>query len=134
MRAGYCDTVTSPEVERVVFRFQINGTSDPDLLVPGFQGVSDVTHVSAGVFDVTFETKYPTFIGALGTVMEATPTHDLLVKVSGPGAYSATTGILRVTIVGADGTPAAEDPVDNDWVFVEAFMGRRSGMHASKAI
>lgn len=133
MRAGYCDTTTSPEVERVVFRFQINGTSDPDVLVPGFQGVTDVTRVSAGVFDITFETKYPTFIGMLGHVLEGTPAHDLILKTSAV-AYSATTGILRVTVVGADGSTAAEDPINDDWVFCEVFFGRRSGMHASKAI
>lgn len=134
MRGGYCDTTTSPEVERVIFRFQINGTSDPDVLLPGFQGVTDVTRAgSAGAFDVTFATKYPVMLGFLGTVLEGTPANDLIVKVSAVG-YNSTTGVLRVTVVGADGTPIAEDPVNDDWVFCEVFFARRSGMHAAVAI
>lgn len=133
MRGGYCDTTTSPNVERVVFRFQINGTSDPDFVVPGFQGVTEVTRASAGVFNITFATKYPVMIGFFGSVLEGTPAHDLIVKASAVG-YNSTTGILQVTVVGADGGTAVEDPINDDWVFCEVFFAKFSGQHAAAAI
>lgn len=133
MRAPFNEVVTSPELVVVKFRFQINGTSDPDFVVPGSQGVTEVTRTSAGLFVVTLAEKYPTFVGAVGTVLEATQAHDLICKFSVAG-YVASTGKLTFTVVGADGSSAAEDPADNDWVYVEATFGRRSGMHAQAAI
>ncbi len=135
MRAGYNGTITSPEIERVVFRFLINGTSDPDSLLPGFQGVTDVARTGVGVFTVQFETKYPVLIGVTGNVLgpdSGSAVNDQLVKTTGNG-YNATTGVLTLTVVDS-GTAAAADPADNSWVYVEAVFGRRSNMHPSKAI
>jgi hypothetical protein len=65
--------------------------------------------------------------------MEATQAHDLICKFS-VGGYSASAGTLTFTVVGADGTTAAEDPPDNDWVYVEATFCRRSNLCPSGSI
>jgi hypothetical protein len=131
--APYLAQTTSPELVRVCFRFQINGTSDPDALYPGYQGVTDVARVSAGVFDITFADKWPALVGLTGTVLEATPAHDLAIKAALAG-YDSSTGILRITVYGADGSTAAEDPVDNDWVYLEVTFARRNALQASVSI
>jgi hypothetical protein len=115
------------EVVAVPFRFQVAaaGGAEPDFQVPA-GAVSVVTRDgSAGLYSVTFREKYPIFLGVVGTVLEATPAHDLIVKTS-VASYSATTGVLTLTVVGADGTTAAEDVIDNDWVFVVAYFIRRT--------
>jgi hypothetical protein len=131
--APYLAQTTSPELVRICFRFQINGTSDPDALYPGYQGVTDVSRSGAGVFVVTFAEKWSAMVGFTGTVLEATPAHDLIVKAALAG-YDASAGTLTLTVVGADGSTAAEDPVDNDWVYVECVFARRNGLQASVAI
>lgn len=136
MRAPYTEMVTSPELVVVKFRFQVQaagGGNHPDVLRPASQGVTDVVNISAGVYDIYFAEKYPVFLGMVGTVLEATPAHDLIVKCSVAG-YSATTGILRVTVVGADGSTAAEEPADNDWVYIEATFCRRNQLVPSGSI
>lgn len=134
MRSGYCDTTTSPEIERVVFRFLINGTSNPDSLRPGFQGVTDVARTGAGLFTVTFENKYPVFIGMTGSVIGASV--GMTVEPVGvpETAYTASAGTLAIRTVVQDGSPAAGDPTDNDWVFCECYFARRNNMHAAVAI
>lgn len=122
----------SPELVKLSFRFQIDGTNDPDNVRPAGI-VTDITRTSDGLFAITFAEKYPVFIGLVGSVLEATPAHDLIVK-SSVAAYSSTTGILSVTVVGADGSTAAEDPADNDWVYVEATFCRNSTLAPSGSI
>lgn len=136
-RAPYFGLTTSPETVTLKFRFQINGTSDPDACLPAFQGVSDVTRNAAGVFDVTFTEKYPTYIGHTGSVMgDSGATLGLIVQGSDPADYSSTTGVLRVRTVDTytDATPAPADPVDNDWVFLEVTFCRRSNLCPSGSI
>ena len=123
----------SPELVKVCFRFQINGTSDPDNILPAACMVSNVTRTSAGLFSITFIEKFPVCIGFTGSVLESTQAHDLIVK-SSAGAYSATTGITTVTVVGADGSTAAEDPADNDWVYCEFLFCRRNDLAPSGAL
>lgn len=133
--APYMLMSAGPEVVAVVFRFQVAaaGGAEPDFQVPA-GSVSNVTRDgSAGLYSITFKEKYPVFLGVLGSVLEATPAHDLIVKAS-VASYSATTGVLQLTVVGADGTTAAEDVIDNDWVFVVAFFGRRTALATSGAI
>jgi len=133
MLAPYMLMSAYPEIVFLPFRFQINGTSDPDNCVPG-GAVLDVVRTGAGVFTINFAEKYPIFIGLVGTVLEATPAHDLIVKAA-VGNYTASTGVLTgVTVVGADGTTAAEDPIDNDWVYVIAAFSRRSVLNTSAAL
>lgn len=126
MLAPFVATSALPEQVRYCFRFQINGTSDPDFIMPA-GAVKDITRSSAGVFVVKLnDGQRPAgLVGLVGSVLEATQAHDLMVKGSVAG-YDATTGFLTITVVGADGTTAAEDPADNDWVYVEATFQRRS--------
>lgn len=128
----------SPELVTINFRFQINGTSDPDAVVPGNALVTNVTRTSAGVFAVTFGEIFPVFIGANGAVMSVTAgeaSYGLIVQTT-PGSYSTTTGILTVHVVDpyTDATPAAADPTDNNWVYVSATFCRKSTMAPSAAV
>lgn len=133
----YSDLVNSPEQITVKFRFQINGTSDPDFIVPALSGVTEVTRTSAGLFAITFAEKWPVFIGMQARVLPVTAaTNDLTVSCV-VTSYSSTTGILSITVSGPVTdylTVAAEDPVDDSWVYVEATFCRRSGLAPSGAI
>jgi len=125
----------APELVVLRFRFQINGTSDPDFIVPVNSGVSEITRSSAGVFVATLEEKFPVFFGVLGGVIGpsgGSAINDQSVKATIDG-YVASTGLLTFTVVDA-GTAAAADPTDNSWVFVEATFCRRSGLLPSGAI
>lgn len=134
MLAPYLQMTTSPETVVVRFRFQINGTSDPDFLVPHAQGVIDIARTGAGVFAITFADKYPVFIGASGYVMAGViaASHQLI-PVGGPAAYVASTGVLTLSSLDLD-TPAVTEPTDNDWAYVEAVFCRRSTLAPSGAI
>ena len=127
--APYLLMSAGPEVVAVVFRFQAAaaGGAEPDFQVPAGSVANVTRDGSAGLYSITFKEKYPVFLGVMGTVLEATPANDLIVK-AGVASYSATTGVLQLTIVGADGTTAAEDVTDNDWVFVVAYFGRRTAL------
>lgn len=134
----YSDLVSSPELVTHKFRFQINSTNDPDAILPALSGVTDVTRTSAGVFAITFAQKYPVFIGATGAVMSVTAgqvSYGLIVQTT-PGSYSTTTGILTVHVVDpyADATPAAVDPTDDDWVYLEVTFCRKSQLAPSGSI
>ena len=122
--APYMLMSAGPEVVFHVFRFQINGTSDPDFQMPA-GAVVDVVRQDAGDFDIEYKEKFPVLLGVMGSVMEATPEHDLQVKAD-LADYDASTGVLSISIVGADGTPIDEDPADDDWVFVVAAFGKRN--------
>jgi hypothetical protein len=129
--------VSSPELVTVKFRFQIEGTSDPDNLFPGYQGVTNVVRDgAAGKFIVTFAEKYPAFVGCVGTVMGDSDASLGLVVQAHVGDYSATAGTLTVYTVDtySDATPAAADPVDEDWVYLECTFCRYSNMQQTQAI
>ena len=115
------------EVVMVPFRFQVAaaGGAEPDFQVPAGAVASVTRDGSAGLYTITFREKYPIFLGVTGMVLEATPAHDLIVKAA-VASYTASAGTLQLTIVGADGTTAAEDVTDNDWVFVVAYFVRRT--------
>lgn len=128
--------VNSPEQVTLKFRFQVGATggAEPDAIVPANCGVSDVTRDgSAGVYTITFDEKFPVFIGCLGHVMEATPAHDLIVKAD-VADYDASAGTLIITVVGVDGGTAAEDVIENDWVYMECTFCRKSNLCPSGAI
>lgn len=114
-----------PEVVAVVFRFQAGaaGGAEPDFQVPA-GAVANVTRDgSAGLYSITFNEKYPVFLGLVGSVHEATPVNDLNIKAD-IADYSATTGVLTISVVGYDGAVAAEDVVEDDWVFIVAYFMR----------
>src|SRR5574342_66363 len=118
-----------PESEVVRFRFQINGTSDPDFCFPK-SGITDIVRSGAGVFAITFDRKYPAFVGGNGMVMGDDGVSFGLIVQTTPADYVANTGILTVRTVDpyTDATPAAADPTDNDWVFVEAVFSRTTAL------
>lgn len=135
-RVLYSDLVNSPEQVTLKFRFQVQAggaDNDPDVILPHKCGVTDVTNEAVGQYRITFAEKFPVFIGMVGSVLEATPTHDLIVKCD-VADYNATNGTLDVYVVGADGTTAAEEPADNDWVYCEVTFCRRSELAPSGAI
>lgn len=129
--------VNSKEQVKVSFRFQHASGTDPDALVPYNAGVSNVTRSGAGVFLVTLDNIYPVYIGHMGSVGgDSGATLGLIVQGGHPDDYNATTGVLTVRVVDTytDATPAAADPADDDWVYVEATFCRRSNMAPSGAI
>ena len=123
--APYMLMSAGPEVVAVVFRFQVGaaGGAEPDFQVPA-GAVSNVTRDgSAGLYTITFREKYPVFLGMVGSVLEATPAHDLFPKAD-IADYDAAAGTLQITVVGADGATAAEDVIENDWVFLTVYFMR----------
>ena len=134
--APYLSQTNLAEEVTVKFRFQINGTSDPDALVPHMKGVTDVARSGVGVFAATMADKYPIFVGLTGNVMgDSGATLGLVVQGDVAG-YVASTGVLTFRTVDTytDATPAAADPTDDDWVYVEATFCRRSTLCPSGAI
>ena len=134
--APYLSQTNLAEEVTVKFRFLINGTSDPDALMPHMKGVSEVTRSGPGVFVATMSEKYPVFLGLTGNVMgDSGATLGLVVQGDFAG-YDSATGLLTFRTVDTytDATPAAADPTDNDWVYVEATFCRRSTLCPSGAI
>ncbi len=132
--APYLVGSTVPELVAIPLRFQINGTSDPDFVLPAGV-VSDVSRTDVGDFTITFQVnhRYPVLLGVHGAVMEATPENDLIVKCD-IADYDSSAGTLALSIVGADGTPVDEEPVDDDWIFVVCYFLRRTTLGAAGAI
>jgi hypothetical protein len=127
--------VNAPELETVKFRFQINGTSDPDFALPKL-GITDVVRSGAGVFAVTFDRKYPTMVGLTGNVMGDDGVSLGLAVQAAVTDYVAATGVLTVRTVDpyTDATPAAADPTDNDWVYLEVTFSRTTALVVVSAI
>lgn len=123
--APYVAQCTERDLVTKKFRFQINGTSDPDFQCPA-GAVKDVVRNGVGVFTVYLPNGFRplTMLGLVGEVLEATPAHDLKVKAD-LADFSASAGTFQITIVGTDGSTAAEDPVDNDWVYLEVTFAFR---------
>lgn len=118
----------TPEQATLDFRFQINGTSDPDFLV-GCEGlVSDVVRAGVGDFDITFGVKYPTMLTCHVTVADSVG--DM---VGFDVGYNSATGVLSINTFDTE-TPAAADPTDDSWVHVSVTFCRRSQMAPTVAI
>jgi hypothetical protein len=118
----------SRDLVTLKFRFQVGATggAEPDAIVPASCGVTDVIrNATTGQYEITFDQKFPVFIGMVGTVLEAEESHDLIVKC-GAGDYSASTGVLTVQVVGLDGSTADEDVIEDDWVYLEVTFCRNS--------
>jgi hypothetical protein len=133
--APYVMSCSNPEVVAVVLRFQAGATggAEPDFQVPAGSVIDVTRDGSAGVYTVTFNEKYPVFLGMVGSVHEATPAHDLIVKCD-VADYDNAAGTLILTVVGVDGGTAAEDVIEDDWVFLVCYFGRRTALSATGAI
>ncbi len=123
-------TLTGEEVT-LRFRFQVNGTSDPDFQYPA-GAVSDVVRTGAGVFEITLPAGFrpPGMVGCGGHVLGDDGVSLGLQVQAAQDGYVASTGKLTVRTVDpyTDATPAAADPTDNDWVYVEATFIRRDAL------
>jgi hypothetical protein len=117
-----------PETVTLDFRFQVNGTSDPDFQFPA-GAVADVVRSSAGLFSITLKNKWPQMVTCTGSVQVAAVAAGQGSFVE-PVSYTASTGALVVRTVDPDaaGAPAAADPSDNDWVSVRATFCRRTAL------
>ena len=104
------------------FRFQVNGSSDPDNLVGCVGLITDITWVSAGLWDIQLSNFYPTLINCDASSDDAVG--DMRGKFV---SYTAATGVLRVTTV--DEALAAVDPTDDSYVHVTAVFGRRTDLN-----
>ncbi len=135
--APYTPACFTPEVVETCFRFQINGTSNPDVAFPSGQVVS-VTRTGAGAFDVVLPAhmRYSNYVGLTGTVQGDSGATLGLVVQNAVTDWASATGTLTVYTVDTytDATPAAADPTDDDWVFVKAVFLRRNTLAASEAI
>lgn len=128
----------APNLVTLKFRFQVNGTSAPDALVPANCGVTDVTYDDTPkAFTITFDEKFPVFIGGFCSVMPGAPetagNADFLLSMD-VADYSSTNGTLVVYSVGVDGTTAAEVPPDDSWIYCELTFCRRSTQAPSGSI
>lgn len=136
-RAPYLSQTAAPDQTTLRFRFQINGTTHPDFVMPGGL-VKDITRGAAGVFAIQLPdgVRPPVFTGLVGMVMgDSGATLGLIVQCE-LADYVVATGVLTVRTVDTytDATPAAADPVDNDWVYINATFQTRTQGSAEVAI
>lgn len=140
MLGPYIAMTEGAEQVKLCFRFQVNGTSDPDFLYPSNMSavVVDVDRTAAGTFEIELGQghRWPGFVGGGGFVMGDDGVSLGLEVQCAVSDYTASTGKLVVRTVDpyTDATPAAVDPTDNDWVYVELCFQRREMFNTSVAI
>lgn len=123
-----------PEQVQVSFRFQIDGTNDPNFQVPA-GAVDDVVRTSTGLFTITLPTqqRYPVLVSCTGSVQTAAASGgDTIAVVFTPVSYDPATGVLVVRTENHAG--AADDPADNDWVHVNAVFCRMTVLAPTGAV
>ncbi len=104
------------------FTFRINGSTTPDTLRDGKSSIlQSVARTSAGLFTVTFKAlpilpQQLTYADA-HISMAAAPTKFSRAWVV-RDSYNPATRVVQVATASLDGTPAVEDPDDNDLVRV----------------
>ncbi len=118
---GAPDTVTHQ------FRFQVNGTSDPDNFVGGSQTLDDIVRDDPGEFSLSFANFYPLFINHSFGIMGAGE-DGLTVEVL---SYTPSTGVLVIQCL-LDG--AATEPTDDDWIGLSVCFSRRTSLNGSTTI
>lgn len=119
-----------PERVQVDFRFQINGTSDPDNVVATAGLIDDITRDSIGVFTVTLS-KYFRFTDLI--TCHASVAGDLTDDAKYV-SWDPDTGALVLNTVLQDGTQAVDDPADDSWVHVTAVFCRRQNMNPTLSV
>ncbi len=113
------------------FRFQVNGTSDPDFQFPA-GAVLDVVRTSIGLFTITLPVKWPSLVTLQGSVQAAGAAGDTLAEEVHLVSYTAATGVLIVRTENNLGV--ADDPADNDWVHLNVVFCRRTVLSAVGAV
>lgn len=122
--APYPLLTSGPEQVELKFRFQINGTSNPDNVVGSAGLVEDITRNDTGEFTVTI---HPSYRYQNLVVCHASVQADLDVDAKYV-SWTPSTGALVIHTVAYDDAPAAGDPADDSWVHVTATLCRRSEM------
>lgn len=109
------------------FRLQYTSGGEADFQVPA-GAIASNTYTSTGLYTLTLNQAFPTFIGGTGTIMGPTEANDAKVVID-PADYDPATGILtyRVMDDDGDGTPALADVPDNEWVFFDLTFMYYSG-------
>lgn len=140
MLAPYLAMTEGMEQIDCKFRFKVNSTSDPDFLFPSSMShvVSDVTRADVGEFVVQFALghRWPALVGGTGHVMSDSGVgFGALVQFTVED-YDAAAGTLTLRVVDpySDGTPAAAEPTDNDWIYLDLVFMRRTQFSSEVAI
>lgn len=119
-----------PEEVTLNFRFQINGTSDPDAFFGSGGLVTDVVRDGVGAFTITLDANYR-FTNVITCHVSAEDDLDVTGRYI---SWTQSTGALVVNTVQHDGTPAAADPADDTWVHVSVTFCRRANLASSQSI
>ena len=118
-----------PEEVTLNFRFQINGTSDPDVVFGASGLVTDIVYDAAGEFTITLDPNYR-FQDVLTCHVSST---DLGVDGYYVG-WTQATGALQVSTVADAAATTEADPTDDTWVHVSVTLVRRTQAATSNAI
>lgn len=127
-RNEYQLLVGAPEQVTHKFRFQVNGTSDPDNFIGGAQTVTDVVRDDVGEFSITMKNKYPTFVGGVFGRVGSGEQAQMIEVLS----YTASTGVVVIQCLSDAGV--AEEPTDDDWIYCELTFCRRSQLSPTTSI
>ena len=118
-------------LEEVVlnFRFQVNGTSDPDFIVQANGFVTDITYAADGTFTCTLHQnfRYQILIKADCSLQDDKANDIEFVS------YTQSTGAVVLQGIDRD-TPADTVPTDDTWVHVTLVFCRRNDPAAVRAI
>ncbi len=134
----YSQLFNAPELVTYHFRFQVNTTNDPDFIIPGKCGVTDIVHTDGPpvTFDITFAEKHPHFVTMSGCLFQAGAlgAGDAIVPVV--VSYTASTGVLVIKMADPDaaGVPAAATPDDDTWVCLSVTFCRRDALGTSTGV
>lgn len=122
------------------FRLQYVADLKPDFVVPA-GAISSVTRASEGLYTLTLNQLFPTFVGGFGEVMPASAnlaTLGGLRVIIDPADYVASTGVLTYRTAWGDGAGTGAmtlaDVADNDWVYFELTFMYYSGQAPTGAI
>ncbi len=122
------------------FRLQYAANVKADFVVPA-GAISSNTRSNEGIYTMTLNQAFPTFVGGTGTVMPLAATYATaaghFVSID-PADYVASTGVLTYRTGWTDGGAGAAmvpaDIADNDWVYFELTFMYYSGQAPTGAI
>ncbi len=136
MALFYSPLTNNPETVTYHFRFQVNGTSDPDVLFPANCGITDITRSGVGAFSVVFAESHPAFVTMSGSLLQSGALGASDAVVFQPVSWTASTKTLAIRAVDPDaaGVPAAADPDDDTWVCLSVTFCRKTAFAVSAAI
>lgn len=131
MPAPYTQLNAQPELITLDFRFQVDGTNDPDSYV-GIAGMVDsIVYSATGVYTITLNQAYrfPKLLVAHASVDSVGLTTDVRFT-----SYTFATGVVVLQGVLQDGSTAAAVVTDDAWVHVTLKLCRRTDLCPTLAI